>query len=85
VLPLPPTPRRVPDEFADLPRISPFTDFELDTDSDDAAYTGRRRRVDEEAPGAGLDTEDEEPGRRHRRAEDGGDDLLARLLSRERH
>ena len=28
VLPLPPSPR--PDDFADLPRIRPFTDFELD-------------------------------------------------------
>jgi hypothetical protein len=90
VLPLPPSPR--PDDFADLPRIRPFTDFELDPvdppAKDEPAYTGRRRRPDDEDEGgAGRHAS---PGdgatRRHRRAEEGGDDdLLARLLAREHH
>jgi hypothetical protein len=84
VLPLPPTPRPQSDEFAGLPRLKPFTDFELDpVEAADAAYTGRRRRADEEAPSAGGPADGEETGRRHRRAEDSNDDLLARLLARE--
>jgi hypothetical protein len=89
VLPLPATPRPASDEFAGLPRIRPFTEFELDpiepAASDDAAYTGRRRRADEAEPGAAQHTDDDETGRRHRRAEDSEDDLLARLLAREGH
>lgn len=89
MLPLQPSPH--PDDFADLPRIRPFTDFELDPIAapakDAPAYTGRRRRPDDEdeassgrhaSPGDGAT-------RRHRRAEEGGDDLLARLLAREGH
>lgn len=83
VLPLPPTPRPTPDEFADLPRLRPFTDFELDpVEAQGAAYTGRRRRSEDEAPSPGPRA-DGETGRRHRRAEDSDDDLLARLLARE--
>ena len=64
----PPLPRSVPpvegpraaDPFADLPRITPFTEFELDP----------------------LPAEDPGSGRRHR-ADDVGNDMLARILARE--
>jgi hypothetical protein len=89
VLPLAPSPR--PDDFADLPRIRPFTDFELDPVEvkvlEDAAYTGRRRRGDdEEDADAGRHASDgDDVARRHRRADEDGDDLLARLIAREGH
>jgi hypothetical protein len=70
------------DEFAGLPRIRPFTDFELDPIEDETAYTGRRRKTGDE-PGSGRHAQSEGPGRRHSRAEDNGDDLLARIFARE--
>ncbi|MGH8861046.1 MAG: hypothetical protein ACRDVG_07390, partial [Jatrophihabitantaceae bacterium] len=70
----PPAPAQPPrtasnrDPFAAMPRITPFTDFELDAvpaapppQDDDAAH-----------------------GHRHR-ADDGGDDVLARILAREQN
>jgi hypothetical protein len=51
---------RSTDPFADLPRITPFTEFELDP----------------------LPPEDSGSGRRHR-ADDAGNDMLARILARE--
>lgn len=72
------------DDFPALPRLRPFTDFELDPIEDDS-YTGRRRRLEDPgtngkhtSPGA------DQPTRRHRRAaeDDAADDLLARLLAR---
>jgi hypothetical protein len=88
VLPLQPSAPPAGDEFAGLPRIRPFTDFELDpaesVDEDDSAYTGRRRRGEEfDAESGRHASEADGPGRRHRRGEDNGDDLLARLLARE--
>ena len=52
-----PSPARDADPFADLPRITPFTDFELDpVDSRPAptpdGYTGRRRAAAEESVAA---------------------------------
>jgi hypothetical protein len=41
-LPQPPV-----DAFADLPRIRPFTEFELDSIEDEPAYAGRRRRAED--------------------------------------
>ena len=77
------------DEFAGLPRIRPFTDFELDpVEPPLPAYTGRRRRPEDDdgERGAGRHSRPaDEPERRHRRAEDNADDLLARLLAREGH
>jgi hypothetical protein len=76
-----PAPAR--DPFASLPRIRPFTDFELDPIEDEAAYTGRRRRTEEEEA-RGRHSRSEEASRRHRRPEgDSSEDLLARLLDRE--
>lgn len=73
----------VADELASLPRIRPFTDFELDPI--ESSYTGRRRRADpDESSSAGRHSRGaDEPTRRHARGEDSDDDLLARLLARE--
>jgi hypothetical protein len=82
--PTPPSPAPAADDFAALPRLRPFTDFELEPV--EPSYTGRRRRADDEpANGDGRHSASngEEPPRRHRRAEDSDDDLLARLLARE--
>jgi hypothetical protein len=72
------------DDFAALPRIRPFTDFELDPIEDEPAYTGRRR-ADEPTGVNGRHAQAEESGRRHGRADDddAGNDLLAKLLARE--
>jgi hypothetical protein len=77
------------DPFAGLPRIRPFTDFELDPIEDEPSYTGRRRRTEEAEGGdeprgrhASGPGEDGEPSGRRRAPED-GHDLLARLLARE--
>jgi hypothetical protein len=81
--PAPPDPSSRFDDFAALPRIRPFTDFELDPIQDEPAYTGRRRRG-EETEGDAKHAREAESGRRHAR-DDGedGNDLLARLLARE--
>lgn len=52
------------DPFAGMPRITPFTDFELDPTP------------------APAEPDDDSTGRRHR-ADDGGHDVLARILARE--
>jgi hypothetical protein len=79
------------DPFAGLPRIRPFTDFELDPIDDEPQYTGRRRRTEDEEPTPDGDEPrgrhssgpgDGAPGPRRRAPED-GHDLLARLLARE--
>jgi hypothetical protein len=72
------------DELAALPRIRPFTDFELDPIEDEPAYTGRRRAEDQRLAN-GRHAEAEETGRRHRRADadDAGNELLAKLIARE--
>lgn len=80
-----PTPARAEDPFADLPRLTPFTDFPLDPvepaqQDADRGYAGRRRRRDEQEAGTEAD---KDAGRRHRRAEEASDDVLARLLARE--
>lgn len=84
-LPLASTPRL--DDLAALPRIEPFTDFELDPvdvpGEGESAYTGRRRRGDDDDPESGRHASAEDPDRPHHRAADEGDDLLARLLARE--
>jgi hypothetical protein len=67
------------DPFASMPRITPFTDFELDPIP--AAGIG-----DEVAARAGrhASASDDGPARGHRhRADDGGEDVLARILARE--
>jgi hypothetical protein len=81
----PPRPAPAPssDPLAGLPRISPFTEFELDPTEDDDSYTGRRRRREDPDDGRHSRGEaPEAPGGR-RRAPENGDDLLARLLARE--
>jgi hypothetical protein len=72
------------DTLSGLPRIEPFTAFELDPIEDESAYTGRRRRREDGEPLAGRHTRSEAPGRRHR-DDDDQNDLLARLLARESH
>ena len=69
------------DTLSGLPRIEPFTAFELDPIEPEPAYTGRRRRSEDDAD-HGRHAQPEGGGRRHR-ADDDGDDLLARLLARE--
>jgi hypothetical protein len=73
------------DTLSGLPRIEPFTEFELDPieDEESVSYTGRRRRGEEDE-GAGRHSRSDGPGRR-RRNEDDENDLLARLLARETH
>lgn len=72
------------DPFAGLPRIRPFTEFELDPIEDESAYTGRRRRAEEEEGGRGRHSRTEPAAaRRHSRAEETGEDLLARIFARE--
>jgi len=74
-------PPRSDDPFASMPRIRPFTDFELD--SVDRATTpapadklsGRHSTVAPQAPS---------PGGRRRRAEDSENDVLAQILAREK-
>jgi hypothetical protein len=83
VLPIEPIDERV-DTLSGLPRIEPFTDFELDPIEDEPAYTGRRRRGEGGEPFAGRHSRPDGPGRRHR-DDDEPDDLLARLLAREHH
>jgi len=80
-----PAPDPAPDPFfADLPRIRPFTDFELDPIDDPPPYTGRRRRTAEEELASGRHSRsDAEPPAGRRRAPESGDELLARLLGRE--
>jgi hypothetical protein len=92
------------DPFASMPRLRPFTDFELDptevtAEPDDgygasrghegavarvnggseptASNSGRHTNVNGDANGASTG------GRRRRAADSGGDDVLARILSRE--
>lgn len=72
------------DTLSGLPRIEPFTAFELDPIEDEPDYTGRRRRREDGEPLGGRHARPDGPGRRHR-ADDDGDDLLARLLARETH
>jgi hypothetical protein len=79
--PQPPSPLG---DFPALPRLRPFTDFELDPIEDDT-YTGRRRRLEDPGPnGKHASPVADQPTRRHRRAaeDDAADDLLARLLAR---
>jgi hypothetical protein len=81
--PQPPTPSGQSSlgDFPSLPRLRPFTDFELDPIEDD--YTGRRRRIEDPAGNGKHASPAEQPTRRHRRAdEETEDDLLARLLAR---
>jgi hypothetical protein len=70
-------------EFAGLPRIRRFTEFELDPVEDESTYTGRRRRVENENGGAGRQPEELPAGRRHSRAEEDGEGQLARTFDRE--
>jgi hypothetical protein len=70
------------DTLSGLPRIEPFTDFELDPVDTAPSYTGRRRRSEVADAERGDDRREEPRGRRHRDDED-GHDLLARLLARE--
>ncbi|HZC69473.1 MAG TPA: DUF6779 domain-containing protein [Jatrophihabitans sp.] len=83
--PTPPAAQAMPaDPFAGLPRIRPFTEFELDPIEDESAYTGRRRRAEEEEGGRGRHSRTEPAAaRRHSRAEETGEDLLARIFARE--
>jgi hypothetical protein len=91
-----PEPARSADPFADLPRLRPFTEFELDPIEDvsePANDAGRRRDSVDQAPNAlsGRHAGSDEPvrptraggGRRRHEAADDGDDVLARILARE--
>jgi hypothetical protein len=80
--PPPPAPAFAADDFASLPRIRPFTEFELDPIEDEPSYTGRRRRIEDEANGRHARPAETDP-QRHRRPEERTDDLLARLLARD--
>ena len=73
------------DTLSGLPRIEPFTAFELDPiEEQQPDYTGRRRRREDGEPLGGRHARPDGPGRRHRDEGD-QDDLLARLLARETH
>ncbi|MGH8960968.1 MAG: hypothetical protein ACRDWT_07140, partial [Jatrophihabitantaceae bacterium] len=84
-----PEPALVNDTFAGLPRLRPFTDFELDpigpTPDPPPDYSGRRRS-DSPPPRRsrhGAEDDVEAGGRRRRRAEADSDDVLSRILQRE--
>ncbi len=85
------------DPFASLPRLTPFTAFELDPivtpstgETNGSPYTGRRRRTNDSDDGADDRGRHSQAGsvassgRRHRRADESGDgeELLARLIAR---
>jgi hypothetical protein len=90
-------PARSADPFADLPRLRPFTEFELDPIEDtpepeNHAGRGRRDSLDQAPnPSSGRHAGSDEPirptraggGRRRHEAADDGDDVLARILARE--
>jgi hypothetical protein len=76
------------DFFAELPRLRPFTDFELDPipagpAADPAAPVTARRPEDGSAAGRHGRSEDSAGGGRRRRAADDEDNVLARILARE--
>jgi hypothetical protein len=81
--PAAPEPQQPVDPFASMPRIRPFTDFELDpipsapvaANGDDAPDRGGRHATGDGAP--------TRSGRRHRADGDDGNDVLARILARE--
>lgn len=71
------------DTLSGLPRIEPFTAFELDAiEEEPPAYAGRRRQRDDSDPVRGRHARSDGPGRRHR-DDDDGNDLLERLIARE--
>ncbi|MEO8888339.1 MAG: DUF6779 domain-containing protein [Jatrophihabitantaceae bacterium] len=86
-----PEPELINDTFAGLPRLRPFTDFELDpiepTPDPPSAYSGRRRVDDPPRSGSARhgSGEDESASGGHRRSRvaDEGDDVLSRILQRE--
>jgi hypothetical protein len=80
------------DIFASMPRLKPFTDFELEpvdrpVEADERQETGDQAA--EAKPGGRHSTPQVESGgqrtggRRHR-SDDSGNDMLARILERER-
>jgi len=82
------------DPFASLPRLHPFTDFELapiQSAPDEDAYAGRRRHgttdtdTDTDKPSTARHASVATAGRggRRRRSSDTDDDVLARILLRE--
>jgi uncharacterized protein DUF6779 len=84
------------DPFASMPRIPPFTDFDLDASDqsgaiEEADYAGRRRRgADPSYPVDGRHARGEADwatasptGGRRRRDDDDDQDILARILERE--
>lgn len=78
-------PRSSDDPFASMPRIRPFTDFELEPVERVAANgsttaTGSDRAAQHATPDADGTSG---RGRRHRSEDDSGDDVLARVLARE--
>ncbi|HJQ41522.1 MAG TPA: DUF6779 domain-containing protein [Jatrophihabitantaceae bacterium] len=83
------------DPFASLPRIRPFTEFDLDPiepyEPPPANDYAGRRRSGGEPPATRTETDEgpqPTPGGRRRRATDddgGGDDLLSQILERERN
>jgi hypothetical protein len=78
-----PTPSATYDPFASLPRIRPFTEFDLDP------IEGSAAPVSSEAPSARHSGGDQpvaasREGGRRRREDNEGDDILGRILQRER-
>lgn len=75
------------DPFAALPRLTPFTEFELDPIPPTPPAPPRPPPADTAAARAGRHASgsNDAPsrGRRHRADDDGGDDVLARILARE--
>jgi hypothetical protein len=73
------------DPFSDMPRIRPFTDFELDATDRPAAPSWQPGPLPGE-PGRHFNGGAESPsqGGRRRRADDSDNDVLAQILARER-
>jgi hypothetical protein len=79
------------DPFSSLPRLTPFTDLPLEEpEAPDAAAAepsaagqSESTRGRHEVPADDVDPDVSESRRRHRRAAEQGDDVLARLLARE--
>jgi hypothetical protein len=72
------------EDFAKLPRIPPFTDFELEPVEqqfdEPRQYTGRRRRPDDTDPNLGRHAQPGAPQQRYRQDPSDVDEILARLL-----
>ncbi|MDT4891883.1 MAG: hypothetical protein QOE97_918 [Pseudonocardiales bacterium] len=70
-----------PDPFAELPRLKPFTEFDLDPV--DVGGTGALPEIPAQSPDPAERNDSESGGGRRRRDSDEGHDILSQILQRE--